>query len=124
MRDFKELRVWQRSHQLSISIYKVTSTFPKEEVYGLTSQMRRSCVSIAANIAEGCGRSGNAEFARFLQISIGSANELEYYLLLCHDIGLLQSPDYNQLLGELSRIKKMLMTFMQKLRAENPKNPA
>ncbi|MCL6611476.1 MAG: four helix bundle protein [Peptococcaceae bacterium] len=116
MRDYKELKVWQRSHQLAVAIYKATVNFPKEEIYGLVSQIRRSCVSIAANIAEGCGRNGNAEFRRFLQISIGSANELEYYLLLCHDIGLLRPSDYNRLTGELREIKKMLNTFIQKLK--------
>ncbi len=119
MRDFKELKVWQRSHKLALAIYKATLTFPKEEMYGLTSQMRRSCVSIAANIVEGCGRNGNVEFARFLQIAIGSASELEYLLLLSRDIGLLQTPDYDQLMTELSQVKKMLITFTKKLKADS-----
>ncbi len=76
MRNFKELKVWQKSHQLTLAIYKATGKFPKEEIYGLTSQVRRASASIAANIAEGCGRSGEAELGRFLQIAMGSASEL------------------------------------------------
>lgn len=81
MQDFKELKVWQKIYQLGLDIYEITSTFPKEETFGLTSQIKRSCVSIAANIAEGCGRKSKAELAQFLQIAVGSASELEHYLL-------------------------------------------
>jgi four helix bundle protein len=80
MRDFKEYKVWEKSHYLALEVYRVTATFPKEELYGLTSQIRRASTSIPANIAEGCGRSGNTELARFLQIAMGSASELEYHL--------------------------------------------
>src|SRR3990172_10259541 len=100
MRDFRELQVWEKSHQLALAVYKLTVTFPKDELYGLTSQIRRACVSIAANIAEGCGRSGDAEFARFLQISMGSASELEYHLLLAHDLDLLNSSSYERLMTQ------------------------
>jgi four helix bundle protein len=86
LRDFRELKVWGKANQLTLSVYKATQIFPKEELYGLTSQMRRSCASIPANIAEGCGRTGEAELARFLQIAMGSASELEYYLLLAYDL--------------------------------------
>ena len=82
MKDYRELKVWERSHQLALAVYKVTTTFPKDELYGLTSQIRRACASIPANIAEGCGRSGDAELARFLQIAMGSASELDYHLYL------------------------------------------
>lgn len=87
MRDFKNLKVWQKSHSLTLDIYKTTSTFPKEEMYGLTSQIRWSCASIPANIAEGCGRDGEAELARFFRIGRGSASELEYHLILVRDLG-------------------------------------
>lgn len=97
MRDFKELQVWQKSHQLAMKTYQTTVKFPKEETYGLTSQIRRACLSIPANISEGCGRNGATEFARFLQIAMGSASELEYFFLFSHDIGLLQTPDYENL---------------------------
>src|SRR6184192_1687167 len=97
MKDFRELKVWQKSHHLTLLIYKVTASFPREEVYGLTSQIRRACASIPANIAEGCGRTGKAELGRFLQVSMGSASELEYHLLLAHDLGHLNDADYKRL---------------------------
>ena len=78
MRDFKTLTVWQKAHQLVLVVYKTTNGFPKDELYGLTSQLRRATVSIAANIAEGSGKNTDADFARFIQISIGSANEVDY----------------------------------------------
>ena len=116
MRDFKKYQVWQKSHALTVAVYKATSSFPKEEVYGLTSQTRRASASIPANIAEGCGRGGEVEFARFLTIASGSACELEYHLLLCRDIGLLQSADYDRLDAEVCEVKKMLSTLVKKMR--------
>ena len=82
MKDFKQLKVWEKTHSLSLETYKATKTFPKEELYGLTSQIRRAVVSIEANIAEGCGRTGDPELGRFLRISIGSASELECHLFV------------------------------------------
>ena len=119
MRDFKNLKVWQKSHQLTLAVYKVTATFPKEEMYGLTSQIRRSCASIPANIAEGCGRAGEIELARFLQIAMGSASELEYHLMLSHYLEILKTLDYNQLATDVSEVKRMLTSFILKLRAES-----
>jgi len=87
LKDFRDLQVWAKAHVLTLDIYRATVGFPKEETYGLTSQMRRCSASIAANIAEGCGRRGNGEFHKFLQISTGSASELEYHLLLARDLG-------------------------------------
>lgn len=89
MNYFRKQKVWGESHDLARNIYKVTKAFPKEEIYGLTAQIRRACASIPANIAEGCGRGGEAELARFLQIALGSASELQYHLILAHDLGLL-----------------------------------
>ena len=86
MQDFKKLTVWQKAHLLTVAAYKATEAFPKDELYGLTSQIRRACISIPANIAEGCGREGKVEFNRFLQIALGSATELEYHLLLAYDL--------------------------------------
>lgn len=86
MRDFREIKVWHKAHGLTLDIYRSTAIFPREELYGLTSQLRRASSSIPANIAEGCGRGGNAELARFLQIGMGSASELEYHILLAHDL--------------------------------------
>jgi four helix bundle protein len=103
---------------LALEVYKATATFPKTKLYGLTSQMRRACVSIPANIAEGCGRGGDAELARFLQIAMGSASELEYHLLLARDLSLLNSPDYERLTGGVTEVKRMLTSFIQKLKAD------
>src|SRR3990170_6872922 len=93
MKDFRELKVWEKAHRLTLMVYKATAAFPRDELYGLTGQIRRSCASIPANIAEGCGRSGDSELARFLQIAMGSASELEYHLLLGRDLGLLPAAD-------------------------------
>jgi four helix bundle protein len=117
MRDFRNLAVWQRAHQLTIAIYTATKEFPREELYGLTSQIRRASSSIPANIAEGCGRSGQAEFARFLTIAMGSASELEYHLLLAHDLNYISLAFYNELVNELYAIKRMLVTLTKKLKA-------
>lgn len=87
MKDFRNLRVWEKAHHLTLEIYRVTSAFPKEETYGLTSQIRRACVSIPANVAEGCGRDSEAELLRYLKIAMGSSSELEYELLLANQLG-------------------------------------
>jgi len=119
MKDFKELKVWQRSHQIALKIYKITASFPKEELYGLVSQMRRSSSSIPTNIAEGCGRGSDADFARFLQIAMGSASELEYQLLLSVDLGFIKQETYQTINLELIETKRMLNSFLQKLRSKN-----
>ena len=116
LRDFKKFQVWHKSHALAVAVYKLTSSFPKDEMYGMTSQIRRASASIPANIAEGCGRGGEVEFARFLTIASGSASELEYHLLLCRDIGLLQSADYDRLDAEICEVKKMLSTLVNKMK--------
>jgi len=87
VKDFRNLRVWEKAHHLTLEIYRVTSAFPKEETYGLTSQIRRACVSIPANVAEGCGRDSEAELLRYLKIAMGSSSELEYELLLANQLG-------------------------------------
>ncbi len=92
MKDFKSLKVWHKAHQLTLLVYALTRTFPREEMYGLTSQIRRAAASIPANIAEGSGRRSDGELRRFLQIARGSASELEYHLLLARDLGFLGSP--------------------------------
>lgn len=93
MKNFRDLNVWHKAHALTLAAYKRTASFPREEVYGLTSQIRRSAASIAANLAEGCGKRGNAEFQRFLNIATGSASELEYHFLLARDLGFLADPE-------------------------------
>jgi len=118
MKDFRELKVWEKGHHLALEIYKATARFPKDEMYGLTSQIRRACVSIPANIAEGCGRNGDAELARFLQIAMGSASELEYHLLLSRDLGLVDAANYEQRAQETTGVKRMLTSFIQTLKAD------
>ena len=119
MKDFRELIVWQRAHQVVLKIYKVTKSFPKEEMFGLTSQMRRASVSVAANIAEGCGRKTDADLRRFLIIALGSGNEVEYHLLLCHDLGIVRDSDYSSISLDLIEVKKMLNSFIRKLTASS-----
>ena len=86
MQDYKKIQVWQRSHQLVLEMYEITNRFPKEELFGLVSQIKRSASSIPANIAEGCGRNSNKDFAHFLNISLGSLNEVTYFVLLAKDL--------------------------------------
>jgi four helix bundle protein len=119
MKDFKKLKVWQESHDLILKVYKITMDFPKEELFGLISQIRRSAVSIAANIAEGCGRGGDTDFARFLQMAMGSASELEYHLLLSKDLNYIRQSDYEELNKQVIDIKRMIATFINKLKADS-----
>lgn len=121
MKDFRKLDVWKKAHQLTLAAYRTTAGFPRREVYGLTNQIRRSCASIAANIAEGCGRQGDAEFGRFLQIAMGSASELEYHLLLAHDLGILDESGHRQLSDGAVEVKRMLASLIRKLKADRRK---
>src|SRR5438034_8208953 len=117
MRDFREIKVWEKAHELTLEIYKATAKFPREEIYGLTSQTRRSSSSIPANVAEGCGRGSNAELARFLQIGLGSASELEYHILLAHDLTFLPVAVYDLIQSRVTEVKRMLTSLLQKVRA-------
>jgi four helix bundle protein len=117
MRDFKKLEVWRRGHQLTLDVYGVTRAFPHEELYGITSQMRRASAAISANVAEGCGRGSNADLARFLQIAFGSASELENHLLLARDLLFLQPADHKRLSEEVIEIQLMLASFIRRLKA-------
>jgi four helix bundle protein len=119
LKDFRGLTVWRKGHELTLAVYRATKAFPREELFGLTSQIRRSCGSIPANIAEGCGRETDRDFARFLQIAMGSACELEYHLLLAHDLDLLGQGEYSALHSEVTEVKRMLTAFLKKLRAES-----
>jgi len=119
MKDFRDLKVWEKAHAVTLTVYRVTKAFPKEEMYGLTSQLRRSCASIPANIAEGCGRGGDADFARFLQIALGSGSETEYHLLLARDLGFIRGSEHHALEKKIQEVKKMLISFLQKLRANS-----
>src|SRR5580700_3617062 len=115
MKDFRDLKVWDKAHQLTLDVYKATSKFPREELYGLTSQMRRCSASIGANIAEGCGKRGNNEFHRFLQIASGSASELDYHFLLARDLLFLPQADYVRMDNQLSALRRMLTSLLQKV---------
>ena len=102
MRNYEDLQVWRKVHSLTLEVYKSTRCFPMEERFGLTSQIRRSCSSIGANIAEGCGRRSDAEMARFVQIAMGSGAELSYHLLLARDLGFVSKPTFVHLRSDLS----------------------
>ena len=108
MKDFHDLKVWQKAHQLTLAIYRATAAFPRAAQYGLTSQLRRASSSVAANLAEGCGRDGDAEPARFCSIAMGSASELEYHLLLAKDLKRIPPADYQELTSRATKLKRML----------------
>ena len=118
MKDLRDLQVWQKAHQMTLLVYKTTNTFPRAEQYGLTSQLRRASSSVAANLAEGCGRRGDAELARFCSIAMGSASELEYHLLLSRDLRLLTETDHQKLHEHATELKRMLAGLLQKLTAD------
>ncbi len=118
MKDYRKLIVWERSHKLVLSIYSATRTFPKDELFGLTSQMRRAAASIPANIAEGCGRDTDPELKRFVDISHGSASELAYFVFLAHEPGYIDSPVFTQLEDETGQVKRMLGAFARRLKAD------
>lgn len=118
MRDFRQIKVWAKAHQLTLEIYKTSGGFPREELYGLTSQLRRSASSIPANIAEGFGRGGDVELARFLQIGMGSAYELEYHTLLARDLSLVSATIYARLEEQIVEVKRMLAALLVKVRSD------
>ena len=115
MKDYKNFTVWQKSHQLTLDVYKVLNDFPKDEIFGLISQMKRSSSSIPTNIAEGCGRNSDKDFARFLIIAFGSANELEYQFILSKDLKFIDLETSEKLLFQIEEIKKMLNSLISKL---------
>lgn len=119
MKDFRDLKVWQKAHQLVVAVYKVTQSFPGEERFGLTSQLRRSAVSLASNISEGCGRGSDRELARFLDISAGSSSETEYQLLVARDLGYIDQEQHHVLTTQVKEIRRMLHSFIQKLKADS-----
>jgi four helix bundle protein len=118
VKDFRELKVWQKAHDLTLAVYRVTAAFPREELYGLTSQLRRASASVAANLSEGCGRNTDAEFARYCSIAMGSASELEYHLLLARDLQLFKPGEYEELAPRATELKRMLTALLQKLTAD------
>lgn len=117
MKNFRDLQIWNRSHGLTLELYRLTQELPKTEIYGLASQMQRSVSFIPKNIAEGCGRNTEKDFARFLDNSLGSASALEYQLILAHDLKYIAHGAFERATLELTEIKRMLNAFIQKLRA-------
>jgi four helix bundle protein len=116
MKDFRQLMVWKKAHQLALAVYKASAVFPNDERYGLTSQLRRASVSIPTNIAEGCGRFTDPDFARFLQIAMGSASETEYQILLARDLDFIPAPEYDKLRKDVEEVKRMLASLLRTLR--------
>lgn len=118
MQNFRNLKVWYKAHAVTLDVYRRTALFPKHEVFELTSQIRRAAASIGANIAEGCGRDGNAELCRFLHIAMGSASELEYHLLLSRDLEFLSASEHDTLNREVTEVKRMLSTLINSIKPE------
>lgn len=116
MRKFTDIKAWQKAHRLTLAVYQATSGFPRDERYGLTSQARRAAASISTNIAEGCGRGSDADFARFLHIALGSASELEYHVLLARDLKFLSREQHERLHNGVNEVKRMLHAFIQSLK--------
>ena len=116
MRNYKDLMVWEKAHKLTLDIYKETNAFPKEERFGLTSQVRRASSSIPANLAEGCGRRSDGEMGRFVQIAMGSGAELSYHLLLCRDLGILGTAEFSRLSADLDEVMRMLSALSGRIR--------
>ena len=117
MQDFTNLVVWQKAHHITINIYKLTYSMPSEEKFGLISQIGRSSVSIESNIAEGCGRDGDKEFARFIDIAMGSSFELRCQLLIAKDLGYIKPKQYKWCGSKILEVSRMLGALLKKLRA-------
>ncbi len=116
MKDFRTLKVWEKSHNLTLDVYKITRNFPKDGLFNLTSQFRRATYSIGLNIAEGCGRNSDADFGRFLVIALGSANEVDYCILLSKDLEFINLDEYKVLNEKIEEIKKMLSALIRKVK--------
>src|SRR6185437_1198083 len=112
MRNYRDLQVWSKAHNLTLELYRVSRSFPREEIYGVTSQLRRAAVSIGANLAEGCGRRTSTELARFVRIAMGSASELDYRLLLSRDLGFMAANEFASASAVLIEVRKMLTSFL------------
>lgn len=118
MQNYKLLKVWEKSHDLAIRIHKLSASFPREEAYSITSQVRRCAFSIPANIAEGCGKPTDKEKSRFFSIALGSANETEYFLLVCKDLGFIAEVTYRTFEDNINEIKAMLISLIRILKAK------
>jgi len=116
MQNFKDLIVWQKAHENALLIYSSTKGFPKEELFGITSQIRRAAVSIPTNVAEGCGKFTKKDFANFLQIAFGSAQEVEYLSLLSSELNYFNKTDYQKIESLNNEVKAMLISLIKKVR--------
>ena len=116
MRDFKKYNVWELSHTFTLKVYELTKEFPANEIYGISSQIKRASVSIPTNISEGCGRESDPDFNRFLSIALGSACEVEYLLLLAKDLNFMSTDLHKQLDTDINLIKKKIFSLKQKLK--------
>jgi four helix bundle protein len=118
MRDFHGLVVWQKAHGLTLEVYRITKRFPDDERFGLVTQLRRSTASVAANLAEGCGRGSEQDFGRFVQIAIGSSTEVEYHILLAKDLGYIPAVDFESLTSSIQEVKRMLTSLLKTVRKQ------
>lgn len=114
MQDYRDLKVWSKAHSLALKIYKITKAFPKEEQFNLTSQVRRAVLSVPTNIAEGTGKFSNKDFAKFLQIALGSINEVDYLIIFSNDLGFIDKDEFDSLSKEVGEIKGMLISLIKK----------
>jgi four helix bundle protein len=115
MQDFRKLNVWEKAHALTLEIYLASKKFPKDELFALTNQLRRASSSISANIAEGCGRSSQKEFHFFLSVAIGSASEVEYFLLLAKDLNYISEDYYEKLNEQVNEVKRKLISLLKRV---------
>jgi len=116
VQDFRNLKVWQKAHALTLDVYRSTRGFPADERFGLTSQLRRACAAVPANLAEGCARGGDIDFARFVTVAAGSASETDYHLLLARDLEYFNESEYKPLFEQVTEVKRMLNSFERTLR--------
>lgn len=116
MQNYKDLKVWEKAHCFTLKVYEITKNFPKEELYSLTNQIRRASSSIPANIAEGCGKISQNDFADYLNIALGSSNEAEYFLILGKDLGYLNQNNFDMLFVIINEVKAMLISLIGKVR--------
>jgi four helix bundle protein len=115
VQDFKNLKVWEKAHRLTLEVYQATGAFPNHETFGLRSQIRRAMIAIPGNLAEGCGRGSDADFKRFVQMAMGSACEVEYFLLLARDLTYLPGSDHTRLTNDVAEVKRMLAGLLSTL---------
>jgi len=113
MRDYKNLEIWRIAKDICLSVYRFTMSFPREEIYGLTSQMRRASVSIASNISEGCGRSTDKDFISFLHNSMGSLKEVECQTIIAFELGFISKDKYNEIMEEFDKLGRKLFLFIR-----------